>query len=613
MLHLCCAGIAFSQTAFDSLYVTDGGVRTVAVSGNTIYIGGSSTSVEPHTGADAIVDNSTGIIDPSFPKIDESVRSIITTGSDSWSLSNDFTSAGAGKRDRIEHSKHVLFDKNMRHRRKESFQSEAVFPHEFKKEGYPLINGLAKQATSYNSTRLSNSIDTAVVYGITDTTRYSYTFTASGKHLSQVSEKLENENWVKNSRTTYIYDETGREVSEIVEQWKNGQWENVIRYTWIYSTKENTLSSSYEKWINRQWENAFRYTYTYNAEGKILTDLSEHWINEHWEKSDRYSYSYNGNVVILLYEYWIDEQFEYSYRLTYTYNESGKIISSVSEEQINSQWINYDRTTYTYDNNGNEISSVQEVWKNEQWENLERHLFTYDDHGNKLSDLLEQWVAQQWESYVLFTFMYDANGNQISFFYERWISGQRENFFRGSSVYDGKGNHLSDLTEQWKNGQWENYTRYSYTYDDDNNITFLSADLWLNGSWERANYPLNIADSAGNYYSFSGARIFLHYKQTVTDVALNDSKIPSSYQLHQNYPNPFNPSTTISYQLPENSHVTLKVYDAIGREVATLVNEVKEAGNYKVKFDASKLSSGVYFYMLRAGNFLSTQKMILLK
>ncbi|MDD8017309.1 MAG: T9SS type A sorting domain-containing protein [Bacteroidota bacterium] len=86
-----------------------------------------------------------------------------------------------------------------------------------------------------------------------------------------------------------------------------------------------------------------------------------------------------------------------------------------------------------------------------------------------------------------------------------------------------------------------------------------------------------------------------------------------SFLLEQNYPNPFNPATVIKYQLPTNSHVTLKVYDAIGREVATLVNGVKEAGYYSVTFDASKLSSGIYFTRLQNGDKVQLKKMVLLK
>jgi hypothetical protein len=81
----------------------------------------------------------------------------------------------------------------------------------------------------------------------------------------------------------------------------------------------------------------------------------------------------------------------------------------------------------------------------------------------------------------------------------------------------------------------------------------------------------------------------------------------------QNYPNPFNPTTSINYSIPKASSVSLKVYDIIGNEVATLVNEFKNPGNYLVQFDASKLSSGVYFYRIQADDFTSTKKLLLLK
>ena len=97
----------------------------------------------------------------------------------------------------------------------------------------------------------------------------------------------------------------------------------------------------------------------------------------------------------------------------------------------------------------------------------------------------------------------------------------------------------------------------------------------------------------------------------VTDV--NEKKIVKEFKLHQNYPNPFNPTTNISYQIPERSFVILKVFDALGNEIETLVNKELEAGSYQNTFDAEGLSSGTYFYQLKTGKYLRTIKMILLK
>lgn len=93
----------------------------------------------------------------------------------------------------------------------------------------------------------------------------------------------------------------------------------------------------------------------------------------------------------------------------------------------------------------------------------------------------------------------------------------------------------------------------------------------------------------------------------------NENNIPIEYSLKQNYPNPFNPTTTIKYSIGSNQFVKINVYDLIGNEVASLVNEQKTSGEYKVNFDASNLSSGIYFYQLKAGTFIQTRKMLLLK
>ncbi|MGQ9820182.1 MAG: T9SS type A sorting domain-containing protein, partial [Candidatus Kapaibacteriales bacterium] len=94
--------------------------------------------------------------------------------------------------------------------------------------------------------------------------------------------------------------------------------------------------------------------------------------------------------------------------------------------------------------------------------------------------------------------------------------------------------------------------------------------------------------------------------------------LPEYFSLEQNYPNPFNPSTNIEYRISSEAFVTLKVYDILGNEVATLVNEEKPAGKYKVNFSAadgntSALTSSVYFYQLKVGSLIQTRKMLLLK
>jgi CubicO group peptidase (beta-lactamase class C family) len=102
------------------------------------------------------------------------------------------------------------------------------------------------------------------------------------------------------------------------------------------------------------------------------------------------------------------------------------------------------------------------------------------------------------------------------------------------------------------------------------------------------------------------------YAHNITDVREGINK-PIEFSLNQNFPNPFNPATTIIYQLPYFSNITLKIFNTLGEEIETLVNEYKTAGRYQTEFNATNLPSGVYFYQLRAGSFVQTKKMLLLK
>ncbi|MBX2974601.1 MAG: T9SS type A sorting domain-containing protein [Ignavibacteriaceae bacterium] len=136
------------------------------------------------------------------------------------------------------------------------------------------------------------------------------------------------------------------------------------------------------------------------------------------------------------------------------------------------------------------------------------------------------------------------------------------------------------------NGNSNSVKEYSYT---DNNIS-------ASGKYA---YRLKQLDTDGAY--------------KYSPIVETDITVVLDYALEQNYPNPFNPSTTINYSIPNVEYVTIKVFNTLGEEVATLVNEQKTAGNFEVKFERTSLTSGIYFYRIQSGNYNETKKMILLK
>jgi hypothetical protein len=105
----------------------------------------------------------------------------------------------------------------------------------------------------------------------------------------------------------------------------------------------------------------------------------------------------------------------------------------------------------------------------------------------------------------------------------------------------------------------------------------------------------------------------MDYKDNTNGITKIGTELPDKFSLYQNYPNPFNPTTQIKYSIPQLSFVTIKVYDLLGKEIKTLVNEEKPIGNYEIEFDGSSLASGVYFYRIQSDNFSDVKKFILLK
>ncbi len=180
---------------------------------------------------------------------------------------------------------------------------------------------------------------------------------------------------------------------------------------------------------------------------------------------------------------------------------------------------------------------------------------------------------------------------------------------------EASGTGVIDYTESEK---W-------FSFMDENNLSWCN---WSIVDKDETSAALKSGASAtGNWSSSdltaSGTFVrdkIISYSEIITSVEdqLNNIYVPKNFFLNQNYPNPFNPTTKISYGIPAfagitNNRVVIKVYDVIGNEIATLVNELKPPGNYEIDFNADKLTSGIYYYTLSTGNFRETKKMILLK
>lgn len=228
-------------------------------------------------------------------------------------------------------------------------------------------------------------------------------------------------------------------------------------------------------------------------------------------------------------------------------------------------------------------------------------------------------MGLSWSTSVLF----DASTTQI---YEKNFSLGPSNI--GNNIVFARSGDFelaaySGITKNWVTKQTDQQVN-GYQVGDEIAIGYSvsNAKYWGYSAYDDTYYELVPEGSFVNPSSLAGGKtaivirsnkIYAFTPGDVTSINENISTVITSYSLEQNYPNPFNPSTKISWQSSVSSWQTIKVFDVLGNEVATLVNEEKSVGKYEIEFNANKLSSGVYFYQLKAGDFIETKKMLLLR
>ncbi len=208
------------------------------------------------------------------------------------------------------------------------------------------------------------------------------------------------------------------------------------------------------------------------------------------------------------------------------------------------------------------------------------------------------WVAQNQNEWLVSPYFSLGNGDAYVEFYAGYSTQWLNAATMKMHISTNDGVNWTELWSAENDGQgwlWRKKTI---------DLSVYKNKMGLKLAWQ---YVGNDGDLAG----LDGVEI-VGYQYT-TDVEDDNSQIPNKFVLEQNYPNPFNPTTVISYRLPVTSNITIKVYDILGNEIATLVNEVKEPGSYNIKYDASLLSNGIYFVTMKAGNYTQTKKIVLVK
>ena len=205
-----------------------------------------------------------------------------------------------------------------------------------------------------------------------------------------------------------------------------------------------------------------------------------------------------------------------------------------------------------------------------------------------------------------------VSGLSLDYFFNEWIYGEKYPHYSYSwqAIPDTSGYMVTIRVQQTTGTNNPDF----FTMPIDFRLIGTSLDTTNVVLWNNSN---------DQYFSLHTSTIptivqldpnnWILHSTTILGIDNEQAEVPTEFKLEQNYPNPFNPSTNIKFQIPNSAFVNLKVYDILGNEVATLVNEEKSTGSYEVNFNAKGLSSGIYFYTINAGSFVETKKMLLMK
>jgi len=437
----------------------------------------------------------------------------------------------------------------------------------------------------------------------------------------------------------------------IGQRWNGSAWDNVSRIRYEYNNNGNMIHYYFDNWSDGAWKCISQSDYTYTAWGKesevITTDYSNSGIK---------------------------------YRVTIEYN-ADRLVSAVTNYVLEGGWQIQSRQSFSYANNNTVMQELMEVKRNGALSPFKLEIDTMDAKGYLLSSQLSNWTNGAWIISETTSFTYNSKGKVLLELKDLYYGVDTKYSLKRESKYDVSGEYLENYKyTEWLNGVLSNgIDLISFDIDPDIRCTILNAckeiTFWYkkiiipvelssfnasvkegkvllkwqtatetnnkgfeierktgNNNWVKIGYVQGKGTTATkNDYSYTDnpattEKCFYRLKQIDFDGTVNYSKeveassnIINSYSLCQNYPNPFNPSTSIAYALPYESRVSLKIFNSVGQMVKELVNGVKPIGNYDVRFDASMLSSGVYFYTIEASavngtdSFRDSKKMILVK
>ncbi|MBI9038171.1 MAG: T9SS type A sorting domain-containing protein [Bacteroidales bacterium] len=357
--------------------------------------------------------------------------------------------------------------------------------------------------------------------------------------------------------------------------WEDENWVNDSKHVYTYDENGYMFEFCMQSWTEGIWVDYIKITYTNNSSGKPIESLLYIWnpANELWVLTGKYIFTYDVNEFLIeqLMQVWLEEQ-----------------------------WIDSDKWLFTYDGNGNLIEELELDWDyiGEIWENFDIHYYTYVD-DLLMEDLKQMWEEGAWVNDINTFWTYDGEGHATERLTKAWPFGATawENFLHNTFTYNANWQEIEDFVEKWESGVWTNHEIHYKTYDANGMIIEKLVQVFEAKGWVNCEKQLYTNGLVGisEYYLTRNSNLNLI-----------------------SFPNPFSSTTSISFDVFENSPVRLEIFDLMGKLVKTIVNIELSPDSYSFNWDGTNdnnraVQNGIYFYKLSAGKFTQTKRLTFIK
>ncbi|MBK8946646.1 MAG: T9SS type A sorting domain-containing protein [Ignavibacteriae bacterium] len=473
-------------------------------------------------------------------------------------------------------------------------------------------------------------IDSVEIYGEYDShSKILYKRNNKGYIVQTIEKRFNGSTWHNHYRTSEKYDERMNRIQLTAENWLDGQWQlwsttyygyddvnreinriiesktkNTRTTTEFLTNGEVTISQTK---IDSLWTNTHKTTTIRNLNSQIIELYQYDWINNNWVENYKKINLYESDNLITSSELWNINNIFIEAKTENEYDENNNLILYTYLYTIDGTISRGDKKIYSFNDNNELIEEIYQVWNGIDFTNKEKYI--YSNSIKKIIETKEIWYENAWTLFQEKAKIFDENNNLDSLITKGGL-GELQNINLITYDYNTNSQITYELQQSWTSNNWSDFKKFIYDYNENNLLVNRRAEMFSGGNWGLVDESLLIKDSLATEYNFIGGEIILHYSTIMVNI---EKDIVKEYKLFQNYPNPFNPTTTIKYSIPKQEQVTIKIYDILGKEIKTLVNEIKSRGNYQVDFDASSLASGIYFYRLQVNKFSDIKKLLLVK